>query len=142
MHDLLMILHFLGLAGGLGASIAGTVFTVAAGRWPVAESSAFIGRAGPVLSRIGAGGLVVLIISGVSMLILAPGMAAAGGLWFHVKMVFVVLAIAVIGFIHMQQARLRRGGDAAVIRPRLRLAVRVSMMVSTAAVICAVLAFH
>ncbi len=142
MHDLLMMLHFLGLAAGLGASISGTVFTLAAGRWPAQDASAFIGRAGPLLSNTGAAGLTVLIVTGVVMLIMAPGMAAAGGVWFHIKMVFVLAAILTIGFIHMQQARLRRGGDAAIIRPRLRSAVRVSMLVSTAAVVCAVLAFH
>lgn len=142
VHHLLFILHLLALAAGLGASICGTVFAVATGRMDQAESAAFMGRAGPLLSRIGASGLLVLIATGVAMLAYAPGMVAAGGTWFHVKLVFVLAAIAIVGFIHLQQARLARGDDPTIVRPRLRLAVRASMIAASGALICAVLAFH
>ena len=142
MHHFLFMAHLFALTIGLGASICGTVFTVAAARMTQEDSASLMMKAGPLFSKVGAFGLVLLIVTGGAMIASQPGMVAAGGNWFLIKMVFVVAAVGIVGFIHMQQARLKRGGDAAVIRPKLRLAVRGSLLAASGALVCAVIAFH
>ncbi|MDH5412383.1 MAG: hypothetical protein OEY16_13430, partial [Alphaproteobacteria bacterium] len=69
------------------------------------------------------------------------GMVAAGGNWFHAKMVFVVGVVIAFTVVQVNQARARRGENPPVAGRRAMLAGRVALASAVAATIMAVLAF-
>ena len=91
MHTALLVLHFLGLALGVGAGFAQLTLTLATRELSPAERSAFALRA-LALAKNGSYGLLLLIVSGASMTVLR-GVGATfqwGGPAFHAKLTLVV----------------------------------------------------
>ena len=142
MHQFLIIVHFLALGVAMGASTTGTIMPLVAARMPPDTAMLVMSRVGPVLSRSGAAGLAVLILSGLALVMIAPGMAAAGGGWFKLKLVFALGAVCGVGFIHACEARMRRGADVKTARMRIMWSVRFVLTCAIGAVISAVMAFH
>jgi uncharacterized membrane protein len=142
MYDLLLILHFFGLALGVGSSFAFLTLGIASKDLAPADRLAFTKRTF-VLSRNGAIGLVLLIVSGVGFL-LTRGVSEVfqwGGPPFHAKLTFVVLLCGLLGYSQVLMKRVRTGShpDAA---KRLPTIARVMLLLNVSIVICAVLAFH
>ena len=138
LNQLLLILHFLGLALGLTASFAnlaiGTLMTAA----PPAER-AVLSRVPPVLSHVSGAGLLLLWATGL-ILVFTKWNGFASLPWqFHAKITTVVLLTAVVGYIHALQAKAKRGDSAAAARlPGVGTA---ALVLSVVAVIFAVLTF-
>lgn len=137
--DLLLWAHLLGLAAGFGGGLAmsqvGPRLVAAAPDqratwWPLAD----------VYTRITAGGLVVLLITGPLLLWLKFGGMAGLSIWFQVKMALVVLIVVLVGLTEWGKARLKRGDEGGgrlmqITGPLIGLSV-------VAVVLSAVLAFN
>jgi uncharacterized membrane protein len=141
MYDVLLIVHFIGLALGLGTSFAMFTLGIVSADMPPAERAAFMRRA-MLLGRNGSIGLLLLILSG-TWLVFAQGMEAinaiAGGL-FHLKLTLVVLLMGTFGYMQVL-IRKAKASDAAAMA-RMPLVGRVMLLLSLAIVVVAVFAFH
>ncbi|MSO49220.1 MAG: hypothetical protein EXQ49_04860 [Acidobacteria bacterium] len=142
MLDLLLILHFIGLALGVGTGFAMLTLGLATADMPPADRGAFMRRAS-VLTRNGAIGLALLILSGVG-LVLVRGVAevmAWGGPMFHVKLTLVAIMIGVFGYLQVL-LRQSRSADGAAAAARIPIVSRVMLVLGVSVVVFAVLAFH
>ena len=141
MHTTLLILHFLGLALGLGSGFAQFTLSRAAAALPPAERSQFALRAA-ALGKNGSFGLLLLILSGIGLLTVRGVSAtmAWGGGAFHAKLTLVVVMIGVFGYMQVLGRRARREGGGPALA-RLPTVSRVMLLLGIGLVICAVIAF-
>jgi len=142
MLDFLLILHFIGLALGVGTGFAMLTLGLATADMAPADRGAFMRRAS-VLTRNGAMGLTLLIVSGVG-LVLTRGVSvvmAWGGPMFHIKLTLVAIMIGVFGYMQVL-LRQSRAADGAAAAARLPILSRVMLVLGVSVVIFAVLAFH
>ena len=143
MLRVMMVLHYIGLAMGVGTGFAMVTLGFATRNLPPAERAAFMVRAS-ALSRNGAIGLALLIASGIG-LIYAHGepmaVLAWGGGFFHAKLTLVLVLILLVGYIHSLQARARRAGGGPLMA-RIAMLGPVTLLVGIAVVVLAVLAFR
>lgn len=141
MYDFLLILHFLGLALGVGTSFAMLTLGIATKDLAGDDRVKFFQRAS-LLSKNGSIGLTLLILSGVGFL-LARGFGtvfAWGGGAFHTKLLLVVILSGCLGYSQVLTKRMRQGDTSAMAKlPKLG---RVMLLLSVGIVICAVVAFH
>ena len=143
MYDLLLMIHFIGLAMGVGTSFAMmTLGRVAASMEP-AERATFFGRVG-VLAKNSSIGLTLLIASGIGMLFDrgVSVMFTIGGPAFHAKLTLVVILAGCLGYSQVLRKRMREGKDparAAAILPKLG---QFMLLLGVAIIIAAVAAFH
>jgi len=139
MNDALLVLHFIGLALGLSASFANMAMGRLIATAPPNEK-AVLGRFPPVMGRLGGAGLLLLWATGLTLLFRKWGGFALLAGWFHAKLTMVVLLTLVVGFIHMQEARARRGDATAM--ARIVPAARLGFLLAILAVVFAVMTFH
>lgn len=142
VNQILLILHFLGLAMGFSVSFANMVMASVAAKAPSADQ-AVLARFPPAMSRVGDIGLATLWITGLTMLFTRwGGLSNLSAMpWqFHVKLTAVVILSALIGYIHslMRKARL---GDAAA-SARIPIIGRFTFLIAVTAVVFAVLTFE
>ena len=142
MLDLWLILHFLGVALGVGTGFAMFTLGLSTKDLPPAERGAFMQRAS-VIGRNGSIGLLMLIVSGVALLLTrgVDVVMAWGGPMFHVKLTLVAILIGVFGYMQVLM-RKARSADGAAAAARLPLIGQVMLLLGVSIVICAVLAFH
>lgn len=138
----LLMLHFVGLAVGVGASFALFTLRRAGGALPDAERTSFMLRALSV-SKNGSYGLLLLLISGLGMFFMrGPGaVMAAGGPAFHAKLTLVVILCGALGYSQALARRAKQAGGG----PALAKLATVSSAISAlgvAIVIAAVIAFQ
>jgi len=138
LNQLLLILHFLGLALGLSTSFANMVMGALIAKAPPAEK-AVLGRFPPVMSRVGGGGLVLLWATGLTLVFTKWGGFGSLPWQFHAKLTAVVLLTGVVGYVHALQAKAGRGDMAAA--ARIPSVGKVATVLAIVAVIFAVLAF-
>jgi len=142
IYHLLLMLHFLGLALGVGASFASFTLRRAGVALEPAERTKFILRT-LSLSKNGSYGLSLLLVSGLGMFFMrGPGpMLAAGGPAFHAKLTLVVILCGVVGYSQVlgKQAREAAGGPALAKLPAVSSAI---LLLGVGIVIAAVIAFH
>lgn len=141
MYDVLLIIHFLGLALGVGTSFAMLSLGIATRNLPVEERAKFFGRAS-ILSKNGSIGFTLLILSGIGFL-LTRGVStvfAWGGGAFHAKLLFVVILAGLLGYSQVLGKRARQGDLAAF--AKLPGVGRVMLLLSIGIVVAAVVAFH
>ncbi|MEP7381724.1 MAG: hypothetical protein ABI910_08565 [Gemmatimonadota bacterium] len=137
--EVLLILHFLGLAMGLSVSFANMVM---AGLISTAEppERAVLGRFPPVMGRVGKIGLATLWVTGLLMF-MSRGTPFAAMPWqFHAKLTAVTLLTLLIVYIHRLERRARTGDRAAA--ARIPNVGRGSLALAVTAVIFAVLTFR
>ena len=142
MLDFLLILHFIGLALGVGTGFAMLTLGLSTADMAPADRGAFMRRAS-VITRNGAIGLTPLILSGVG-LVMARGVQmvmAWGGPMFHVKLTLVAIMIGVFGYLQVL-LRQSRSADGAAAAARIPLVSRVMLVLGVSVVVFAVLAFH
>ena len=142
MLDFLLILHFIGLALGVGTGFAMLTLGLSTADMAPADRGAFMRRAS-VITRNGATGLTLLIVSGVG-LVMARGVQmvmAWGGPMFHVKLTLVAIMIGVFGYLQVL-LRQSRSADGAAAAARIPLVSRVMLVLGVSVVVFAVLAFH
>ena len=141
MHETLLILHFIGLALGLGANFAVFTLGFAAAKLPPDERRPFMLRA-LVLSKNGSYGLLLLILSGLGILFYrgAGNVMRWGGGAFHAKLTLVLVLCGIVGYSHSLMKKVREGGGPEVLA-KLRTVGRIGMATSVAIVVLAVIAF-
>jgi uncharacterized membrane protein len=142
MYDVLLMLHFFGLALGVGAGLA--MFTLGLGTKDLdpAERGKFMARAA-IVRKNGSYGLLLLIASGLGF-ILDRGwgsVAFRGGGFFHAKLTFVVVMAGLLGYAQMLFKKARAPGGEALMG-RLVLMNRLMIVTSLLIIVLAVLAFH
>jgi uncharacterized membrane protein len=138
----LLMLHFVGLALGVGASFALFTLRRASRELEPAERTKFTLRALSV-SKNGSYGLLLLLVTGLGMFFMrGPGaVMAAGGPAFHAKLTLVVILCGVVGYSQAlgKRAREAGGGPALAKLPAVSSAI---LMLGVAIVIAAVIAFQ
>jgi len=137
--QILLILHFLGLAMGFSVSFAGMVMGAMIAR-AKPEERPVLGRFLPVMSRVGDIGLVLLWGSGLSLLYLKWGGFANVPPTFHAKITLVVALTLLVGYIHALQARVKRGDS--TVQGRIQTAGKFAFLVAVGIVVLAVLTFN
>lgn len=136
----MLILHFLGLAMGVGTGFAMMFLGIAASKLDEASATQFMGRS-MVLSNMGKLGLVFMI---------ATGFVLIGDRWdilmantyFQIKLGGVLLLTVLIGIMDVHARNLRKGGDPGVYLKKIGTLGRVTLPLGILIVVMAVLVFH
>ena len=137
--EVLLILHFLGLAMGLSVSFANMVMGGVIGRAAPAER-AILGRFPSAMSVVGKIGLATLWITGM-LLFKQRGTSFGAMPWqFHAKLTAVVLLTVLVIYIHTLEGRSKRGDVAA--GARIPTVGKGTLLLAVTAVIFAVLTFR
>lgn len=142
MQDTLLIIHFLGLALGVGTSFAMMRIGMALRDASPAERGQVMKYALSI-SKNGGLGLGLLILSGLAMLFTrgVSTVFGAGGHAFHVKLLLVVIMSGLVGYSQVQVKRLREQQDPAAAATLQKLGP-LMLFTGLGIVITAVLAFH
>jgi hypothetical protein len=142
MQDLFLIVHFLGLALGVGTSFATLRLGLATKNLPPAERGEFFKRA-IVISKNGSLGLTLLIVSGLCMLFTrgVTTVFGSGGIAFHIKLTLVLVLAGLVGFSQVLVKRFREKQDVQAMATMAKVGP-VMLLTSIGIVVCAVLAFH
>lgn len=104
MFELLLIVHFLALAGSLGISITLFVLGLHASTLSPEDAAALIGRVAGAVRQVSIVGLSLLILSGIALTpVGGAGTWQAEGWWYRAKLAFVAIVVvatvlAVIAF--------------------------------------------
>ena len=139
MSDIVLALHFLGLMMGAGGGFGSMIVMRAAANAPP-EHVSVLRSLGPALVRFAAAGLVLLWLSGLTLVALRYGAFANLPVLFWVKIVFVLTLTAATVTMEMTYGRIKRGNVAAA--ARLAVLGPIAGMSSVLAVLFAALAFH
>jgi uncharacterized membrane protein len=121
----MLVLHFLGLSMGLSMS------------WAAIATK---GNPPPALTRIADTGLVLLWVTGLTLLFRKWGGFAVMPWYFHVKITLVVILTGIVGFVHSQRPKAMAGDKAAM--ARIQAVGRVAFLVAIAIVVFAVWSFE
>lgn len=138
-NEIVLMLHFLGLAVGFSVSIAnfvmlGIITKAAPAEKPVLE------RFLPVMSRVGRYGLALLWATGIFM-VYTRWNGFAGMPWeFHVKLTAVIILTLVVLYIAKLERMISRGDRAAA--DRIPTMGKIASVCALAAVIFAVVTFN
>jgi uncharacterized membrane protein SirB2 len=138
LNQLLLVLHFLGLAMGLSVSFSSMVMAGLIDKAAPAERPV-LGRFPFAMSRVGDIGLTLLIISGVGLLFLKWGGFSAMPVTFHIKLALVVVLIGLVGYMHSLQKKMRNGDASAA--ARIQVVGKFAFLTALAIVVFAVLSF-
>jgi len=143
MYDLLLMIHFIGLAMGVGTSFAMMTLGRVAQSLEPAERATFFGRVGG-LAKNGSIGLALLIASGIGMLFDrgVSVMFKIGGGAFHAKLALVVILSGCLGYSQVLRKRMREGKDPARAAATLPKLGQFMLLLGVSIVISAVAAFH
>ena len=138
-NKILLMLHFIGLALGLSVSISnivmlGIITKAAPGERPV------LARFPQAMSRVGRAGLVVLWLTGITM-VYTRWAGFDGMPWqFHVKITAVVLLTITVLYISSIEKRIARGDAAAA--AKLPSVGKMASLFALTALVFAVLTFN
>ena len=139
LTQILLILHFLGLAMGLSVGLSGLVMAgIMAAAAP--QEKPILARFPAKMMRVGDIGLVLLWVTGLTMLF-TKWNGFSGLPWqFHAKLTAVVLLTLTVGFIH-SRAKKAFSGDAAA-AAQLAVAGKFALLMALTAVVFAVMTFN
>lgn len=142
LHDILLVLHFIGLALGVGTGLANITLGIATRDMDTESRTKFFLRAF-ALGKNGSYGLLLLIVTGVGLMVQRgiPETFAWGGGAFHLKLTLVVVMIGLLGYMQslVKKAKAAQGGPTMAQIPR---AGKAMLVLGISTVICAVFAFH
>ena len=141
--QILLMLHFIGLAMGLATGFANIVMMGLIAKAAPAEKPV-LGRFPPMMSKVGSMGLAILWITGLAMLFIKwggfAGISAMAAPWaFHAKLTLVIILSGVVGYLQMLQKRVRNG-DAAAMKT-LQTVAKIPFLLALAIIVFAVIAF-
>lgn len=138
MEDLLLAIHFAGLAMGGAAGMGLPVVGFAAEKAPP-EHRPSIGAAVKPLQMIGKAGMGLLILTG-AIMATAGGVWGEAPVWYWIKLVLVVCLIG--GIITADKAGAKaRAGDAAA-GAKVKMVSKINLTILAAILLCAALAFN
>jgi protoporphyrinogen IX oxidase len=137
--NILLWLHFLGVGMGMGGGIA---LSQVGPRLVVApmDQRELLWSFEIFFSRIGAGGLVILLITGPSMLWLKFDGPSGLSWWFWAKMLFVVVALIGVSLHEWAGQRFRKGNESFV--PLMFIGGRMAGVGILLAMLCAAFTFN
>ncbi len=138
LDSTLMVLHFLGLALGLSTGFANMVMAGLIAK-AAPQDKAVLGRFPPAMAKVGAIGLALLWISGISIVMTRYGSFAILPRPFIVKLTAVVLLTLIVAYIHILMPRAQRGDAAAT--ARIRVLGMITGPLAIIAIIFAVITF-
>jgi uncharacterized membrane protein len=142
LYNVILFLHFIGLALGVGTSFATVTLGASARDMSSEERAKFMLRAS-VLRKNGSYGLLLLILSGIGLLVVRGPQAvfAWGGAAFHLKLTLVVILVGLFGYMQVVGKKVREAGGGPLMArlPKLSLAM---LVLSVAIVAAAVAAFQ
>src|SRR5688572_6593133 len=141
MYEVFLILHFLGLALGVGTSFAFLTLGISTKSMTAEQRTEFMLRVA-VLSKNGSIGLALLLVSGIGFLVIR-GVGAVmqwGGGAFHTKLLLVAILAGFLGYslVLLKKARLAQGGPALAKVPQVG---RIMLLLGVTIVVLAVIAF-
>lgn len=139
MRDIMLIVHFIGLAMGIGTSFAFMFLGIASAKMEAAEGQKFRLNSF-ALSRMGHIGLAILIISG-GYLMTPYWRALSSTPLLMAKLILVLVLAAMIGIVSVH-ARKAKQGQAEIHLKKIENLGKITMLVGLAIVILAVLVFH
>ncbi len=137
LHQILLALHLLFMATGLGLSFSNLINT----RLSLGKSGDMakgLGLQRRMVARFGDGVIALIWVSGLALL-WQHGMAGLNG-WFHAKMAFVILLTISHAMARLTAGQMMRSGNMALL-PRLSFYIAGVWVSAVAAVILAVMAF-
>lgn len=141
LYQVLLFLHFVGLALGVGTGFATLTLGAAARKLSPEERTTFMLRAA-ALRKNGSIGLLLLVQSGVAMM-LVRGVGATfawGGPALHLKLTLVVILFGLFGYMQVLQKKILKAGGGPLMARLPRLAT-ILLGLSLAIVASAVAAF-
>lgn len=128
----LLVLHFLGLAMGFATGFGNMVMASLMAKATPDERRA-LAKFPPAIARVGDVGLVLLWLTGLTLVFQKwGGFGAMPGL-FHAKLTTVVLMTLVIGFVHSQAKGVAAGDAAAMAKTQVAGKVIFVLAVTTVA---------
>ena len=137
--DILFWIHLVSLALG-GVAVFGIPFVGSKMAAATAEQRPVLFKIAGQLSSVGRAAFVLLLITGPLMLWMHYNWVAPSGLWFGIKMLFVLILLAVIVFGGINARRAEKGDmEAAKRAPMISM---VGMVTFTLLILSAVLAFN
>ena len=136
---LLLWLHFVGMAAGLGAGIALSQTGPRMVKGPLEQRELMCGLE-KTFSRIGEVGLATLLVTGPLMVWLRYGGVAGFTWWFWLKMVFVAVTVVAVAVHAWAAERFHHGDETAV--PLMFVGGRVAGGSMVLAMLSAVLTFN
>ena len=139
MRDIVLVIHFVGLAMALGTGFANLFLGVVASKLEPAEKGSFMSKT-LILGKMGQIGLGLLIISGLYL---------ASPFWqvisfmplFIVKLILVVLLTIVVSIITLKVRKAKKENNPALLAKIKPLGI-VTFLLGIAIVTFAVLSFH
>ncbi len=138
MRDAMLIVHFIGLAMGLGTSLGFLFLGTAASKMQKEEGQSFMMKSSS-LSKMGQTGLVVLVLSGGYLM--TPHWKSLGTMPLMIGKLVLVLALgALLGIMSAKMKKVKKG-DVLQMKS-LPILSRIALLVSLTIVILAVLNFH
>lgn len=139
MREPMLILHFIGLAMGLGSGLAFLFLGVATGKMEPAKRREFMMNAFPI-SLMGQYGLLLLVLTGGYLM--TPYWRVLGDNPLLIaKLLLVVVLGALIG-INSSYRRKVVQGNAEAYMPKIVMLGRFALLTSLAIVVLAVMVFH
>lgn len=138
MRELMLIVHFLGLAMGLGTSFGFMFLGIAASKMEKDDAQKFTLNTF-VISTMGHIGLTLLIISGLYLITPYWG-ALSNQPYLIAKLILVLILIVVISILSIAAGKAKKG-DLAGQAKKIQALGKVSLLVSIAIVVLAVLNF-
>lgn len=138
LNQVLLVVHFLGLAFGFSVPIANAVVGALIASAAPAERSV-LARLPPRMGAIGKIGLTLLWISGGVLVETRWGGFGTLPWQFHVKLTAVVLLTITVIYIHLQERRVRHGDTGA--SARIQTAGKIGAVFALTALVFAVLTF-
>jgi hypothetical protein len=142
MYDLFLLLHFIGLALGVGTGFAGLTLGLSARGMEANERTQFMLRTA-VIGKNGGIGLLCLLVSGIGMTAMrgVHETLIAGGPPFHLKLTLVLVMMGLLGYLQVQAKRAREAGGGPALA-RIATGSRIMLGLGLTVITCAVLAFH
>lgn len=140
MRDIMLILHFIGLAMGVGTAFAHAFLGAASSKMSSEEATKFNLNT-LALSRMGNIGLILLIISGIYLLL--PYWNSLLSLpYLMLKLVLVVVLTILIAMISLLGQKALKSHQPEIQFKKMELLGKIALTVSIAIVIVAVRVFH
>lgn len=139
--DILLMVHLIGLGLAVGAGVSGKVLAKSLDGIKMEKAKLKFIYDTRKVSMISDVGVLMLLISGITLVVLQPAYAQIGGVFFHVKMALVLLVFLSIGGQHMMRAKLKRTNDLSYFN-KVQLFSSITGVSALLTIIMAVLAFH
>lgn len=139
MRDVMLVLHFIGLAMAIGAGFANLFLGTVASKLEPADRASFMSRT-MILGIMGRSGLGLLVLSGLGLA--TPYWSTLDEMpLFMAKLALIVVLLVSVSFALMLVARAKKQGNPAILA-KLKPLGMLNFLLGLAIIVLAVLTFH